>query len=130
MDSNSINIYPKENSTSSGNASESTQQPNTSPEGNAEGESSQTRIIETEGGSESTENGNTNTTPETGDSVTGGTQTSPGENTTNPGGNTSGSRSNGSDGSITQDNGNNAENEVVKNSSFSIKFVRDKGAEK
>ena len=130
MDSNSINIYPKENSTSSGNASESTQQPNTSPEGNAEGESSQTRIIETEGGSESTENGNTNTTPETGDSVTGGTQTSPGENTTNPGGNTSGSGSNGSDGSITPDNGNNAENEVVKNSSFSIKFVRDKGAQK
>ncbi|MFQ7597412.1 hypothetical protein [Clostridium sp.] len=133
MDSNSINIYPKENSTSSGNVSESTQQPNTSPEGNAEGESSQTRIIETEGGSESTENGNTNTTPETGDSVTGGTQTSPGENITNPGGNTSGSGSNGSDGSdvsITPDNGNNAENEVVKNSSFSIKFVRDKGAQK
>ena len=130
MDSNSINIYPKENSTTGGTASESTQQPNTSPEGNAEGESSQTRIIETEGGSESTENGNTNTTPETGDSVTGGTQTSPGENTTNPGGNTSGSGSNGSDGSITPDNGNNAENEVVKNSSFSIKFVRDKGAQK
>ena len=130
MDSNSINIYPKENSTTSGSESESTQQPNTSPEGNAEGESSQTRIIETEGGSESTENGNTNTTPETGDSVTGGTQTSPGENTTNPGGNTSGSGSNGNDGSITPDNGNNTENEVVKNSSFSIKFVRDKGAQK
>ena len=125
MDSNSINIYPKENSTSSGNASESTQQPNSSPEGNAEGESSQTRIIETEGGSESTENGNTNTTPETGDSVTGGTQTSPGENTTNPGGNTSGSESNGSNGTTTPDNENNNDNSAVKNSSFSIKFVRD-----
>ena len=130
MDSNSINIYPKENSTTGGSTSENIQQPNSSPEGNAEGESSQTRIIETEGGSESTENGNTNTTPETGDSVTGGTQTSQGENTTNPGGNTSGSESNGSNGSITPDNGNNAENEVVKNSSFSIKFVRDKGAQK
>ena len=130
MDSNSINIYPKENSTSSGNASESTQQPNSSPEGTTQGESSQTKTTEVKAGSESTENGNTNTTPETGDSVTGGTQTSPGENTTNPGGNTSGSGSNGSDGSITPDNGNNAENEVVKNSSFSIKFVRDKGAQK
>ena len=130
MDSNSINIYPKENSTSSGNALESTQQPNSSPEGTTQGESSQTKTTEVKAGSESTENGNTNTTPETGDSVTGGTQTSPGENTTNPGGNTSGSGSNGSDGSITPDNGNNAENEVVKNSSFSIKFVRDKGAQK
>ena len=130
MDSNSINIYPKENSTTSGSASENIQQPNSSPEGTTQGESSQTKTTEVKAGSESTENGNTNTTPETGDSVTGGTQTSPGENTTNPGGNTSGSESNGSNGSITPDNGNNAENEVVKNSSFSIKFVRDKGAQK
>ena len=130
MDSNSINIYPKENSTTSGSTSENIQQPNSSPEGTTQGESSQTKTTEVKVGSESTENGNTNTTPETGDSVTGGTQTSPGENTTNPGGNTSGSESNGSNGSITPDNGNNAENEVVKNSSFSIKFVRDKGAQK
>ena len=136
MDSNSINIYPKENSTTSGNTSESTQIPNQSQEGTIQGESHQTKIIETEGSSESTENGNTNTTPETGDSVTGGTQTSPGNtngnvetvpggssSTNNPGGsNTLGS---GSDGTTTPDSENNKDNEVVKKSSFSIKFVRE-----
>ena len=136
MDSNSINIYPKENSTTSENTSESTQIPNQSQEGTIQGESHQTKIIETEGSSESTENGNTNTTPETGDSVTGGTQTSPGNtngnvetvpggssSTNNPGGsNTLGS---GSDGTTTPDSENNKDNEVVKKSSFSIKFVRE-----
>ena len=133
MDSNSINIYPKENSTTGGSESESTQQPNTpTPEGNAQEESPQTRT--TENGNVS---GGTNPTPETGDLVTGGTQTPSGSadgsvetvpggsgSTNNPGegSNTSGS---GSEGTTTPDNENNKENEVVKNSSFSIKFVRD-----
>ena len=120
MDSNSINIYPKENSTSSGNASESTQQPNTRPEDTTQGESSQNRTTEIESDSGSIENGNTsegtNPNPGAGGSVTGGTQP--------PSGNTNGSvetvpGGSGSDGTTTPDN------EVVKNSSFSIKFVRD-----
>ena len=126
MDSNSINIYPKENSTSSGNASESTQQPNTRPEDTTQGESSQNRTTEIESNSGSIENGNTsegtNPNPEAGGSVTGGTQP--------PSGNTNGSvetvpGGSGSDGTTTPDNENNKDNEVVKNSSFSIKFVRD-----
>ena len=137
MDSNSINIYPKENSTTGGTASENIQQPNSSPEGTTQGESSQTKTTEVKAGSESTENGNTNTTPETGDSVTGGTQTSPGNTNGNvetvPGGSSStnnpGEGSNtlgsGSDGTTAPDSENNKENEVVKNSSFSIKFVRE-----
>ena len=137
MDSNSINIYPKENSTTGGTASESTQQPNPSPEGTTQGESAQTRTTEVKAGSESTENGNTNTTPETGDSVTGGTQTSPGNTNGNvetvPGGSSStnnpGEGSNtlgsGSDGTTAPDSENNKDNEVVKKSSFSIKFVRE-----
>ena len=121
MDSNSINIYPKENSTTSGSTSESTQLPNQSQEGNTQGESAQTRTTEIESDSGSIENGNTsqgtNPNPEAGGSVTDGiTQTPEGGN------NTSG---NGSEGTTTPDNENNKENEVVKNSSFSIKFVRD-----
>ena len=133
MDSNSINIYPKENSTTGGSESESTQQPNTpTPEGNAQEESPQTRT--TENGNVS---GGTNPTPETGDLVTGGTQT-PSESTdgsveTVPGGSGStnnpgeGSNTSGSDsdGPTTPDNENNNDNSAVKNSSFSIKFVRD-----
>ena len=135
MDSNSINIYPKENSTTGGTASESTQKPNQNPEDTTQGESSQTKTTEVEVGSESTENGNINQAPETGGLVTGGTQTpsgntngnvetvpgnSEGENTNTPGegSNTSGS---GSNGTTTPDN----DNSAVKNSSFSIKFVRD-----
>ena len=132
MDSNSINIYPKENSTTSGSTSESIQQPNQDQEGTIQGEASQTRT--TENGNVS---GGTNPTPETGDLVTGGTQTPSGSadgsvetvpggsgSTNNPGegSNTLGS---GSEGTTTPDNENNKENEVVKNSSFSIKFVRD-----
>ena len=139
MDSNSINIYPKENSTTSGTTSEGIQQPNTNPENTTQGESSQTRTIE---------NGNINQTPETGGLVAGGTETQPGNSegnigteagdsgdNSNPGSseegdtstpgegnNTSGS---GSNGTITPDNENNNDNTVVKNSSFSIKFVRD-----
>ena len=121
MDSNSINIYPKENSTTGGTTSESTQQPNQSQEGNTQGESAQTRTTEIESDSGSIENGNTsegtNPNPEAGGSVTDGiTQTPEGGN------NTSGSAS---DGPTTPDNENNKDNEVVKNSSFSIKFVRE-----
>ena len=96
MDSNSINIYPKENSTTSGSTSESIQQPNKAPE--------------------------------TADSAEGGTQAPSGstdgsvENTPEGGNNIPGS---GSEGTTTPDNENNKENEVVKNSSFSIKFVRE-----
>ena len=121
MDSNSINIYPKENSTTGGSTSESTQLPNQSQEGNTQGESPQTRTSEIEIGSKNTENGNisqgTNPNPETGGSVTDGiTQTPEGGN------NTSGS---GSEGTTNSDKENNKDNEAVKNSSFSIKFVRD-----
>ena len=144
MDSNSINIYPKENSTTSGSTSESTQLPNQSQEGNTQGESAQARTTKIEDGGEGTENGNINQAPETGGLVTGGTQTpsgstngnvetvpgnsgitnnpgnSEGENTNTPGegSNTSGS---GSNGTTTPDN----DNSAVKNSSFSIKFVRE-----
>ena len=148
MDSNSINIYPKENSTTGGSTSEGIQQPNLTPEGTTQGELAQNRTTEIEDGSEGTENGNINQVPETGGLVTGGAQApsgsvngsvetvpgdsgstnspgnSEGENTNTPGAgsNTSGS---GSEGTTTPDNENNKENEVVKNSSFSIKFVRD-----
>ena len=144
MDSNSINIYPKENSTTGGSTSEGIQQPNLTPEGTTQGELAQNRTTEIEDGSEGTENGNTNQTPETGDLVIGGTQSpsgsangsvetvpgdsgstnnpgnSEGENTNAPGegSNTSGS---GSNETTTPDN----DNSAVKNSSFSIKFVRD-----
>ena len=122
MDSNSINIYPKENSTISG----STQQPNQSQEGTTEGESSQTRTIETEAG----ENGNVSegTNSESGGSVTGGTTQTPGstdgsvEGIPEDGSNTPDS---GSEETTTPDNENNKDNEVVKKSSFSIKFVRE-----
>ena len=126
MDSNSINIYPKENSTASGSTSESIQQPNQSPENTTEGETSQTRTTEAEGDSE-----NTNHTPGAGGSVTEGTQipagstdgsteTAPGEN----GGN-SNQESSGEGDTTTPGDGNNIDNAVVKNSSFSIKFIRD-----
>ena len=126
MDSNSINIYPKENSTTSGSTSESTQLPNQSQEGNTQGESAQTRTTEIGDGSGSIENGNTsegtNPNPGAGGSATDGiTQTPEGGN------NTSGSAS---DGPTTPDNENNKDNEVVKKSSLSIKFVRDKEAQK
>ena len=148
MDSNSINIYPKENSTTSGSTSEGTQQPNLSPEGNTQGEASQTRTTEIGDGSEGTENGNINQTPETGGLVTGGAQppsgsangsvetvpgdsgsinspgNSEGENTNTPGAGSNAPDS-GSEGTTTPDNENNKDNEVVKKSSFSIKFVRD-----
>ena len=104
MDSNSINIYPKENSTTGGTTSESTQLPNQSQEGNTQGESAQTRTTEIESDSGSIENGNTsegtNPNPEAGGSVTDGITQTP-------------------------DNENNNDNSAVKNSSFSIKFVRD-----
>ena len=148
MDSNSINIYPKENSITGGSTSESTQQPNPRPEDTTQGESYQTRTTEIGDGSEGTENGNINQTPETGGLVTGGAQapsgsangsveTIPGDSgSTNSPGNSEGENTNtpgagsntpdsGSEGATTPDNENNKDNEVVKKSSFSIKFVRD-----
>ena len=128
MDSNSINIYPKENSTTGGTTSESTQLPNQSQEGNTQGESAQTRTTEIEAG----ENGNisedTNKVPETGDSVEGGTQNPEGstaggvESTPEGGNNTSGS---GTNGTTIPDSEINKDNSIVTESSFSIKFVRD-----
>ena len=132
MDSNSINIYPKENSTTSGSTSESTQQPNLSPEGNTQGESAQIRTTEIKSGSESAENGNVSegANSEAGGSVTGGTTQTPEgstdgsvESTPEDGNNTPDS---GSEETTTPDNENNKDNEVVKKSSLSIKFVRDK----
>ena len=133
MDSNSINIYPKESSTTGGTTPESTQLPNQSQEDNTQGESTQTRTTEIESGSESAENGNvsedTNTNSEDRGSATGGTTQTPEgstdgsvESTPEDGNNTPGG---GSEGTTTPDNENNKENEVVKNSSISIKFVRD-----
>ena len=134
MDSNSINIYPKENSTISGSTSESAQQPNQSQEDNSQGESAQTRTTEIEAGSESTENGNTNQVPEAGGSVTGGTTQIPeGSTDSSVGGIPEGGNNtpdSGSEGTTTPDNENNKDNEVVKKSSLSIKFVRDKEAQK
>ncbi|WP_370545557.1 immunoglobulin-like domain-containing protein, partial [Clostridium sp. CAG:221] len=126
MDSNSINIYPKENSTASGSTSESIQQPNQSPENATEGETSQTRTTEAEGDSE-----NTNHTPGAGGSVTEGTQTpagsTDGSTETAPGenGGNSNQESSGEGDTTTPGDGNNIDNAVVKNSSFSIKFIRD-----
>ncbi len=126
MDSNSINIYPKENSTTSGSISESIQQPNQSSENTTEGETSQTRITEAEGDSE-----NTNHTPGAGGSVTEGTQTpagsTDGSTETAPGenGGNSNQESSGEGDTTTPGDGNNIDNAVVKNSSFSIKFIRD-----
>ena len=115
MDSNSIDIYPKENSTTSGTTSEGIQQPNPNPEDTTQGESPQTRTTEIESDSGSIENGNTsegtNPNPETGGTVTDGITQAP-----EGGNNTSGSAS---DGPTTPDN------ETVKNSGFSIKFVRE-----
>ena len=144
MDSNSINIYPKENSTTGGTTSESIQQPNPSPEGTTQGESSQTRTTEIEDGSEGAENGNINQVPEAGGLVTGGAQapsgsangsveTVPGDSgSTNNPGNSEGENNNiPGEGSNTSGSGSNEtttpdnDNSAVKNSSFSIKFVRD-----
>ena len=114
MDSNSINIYPKENSTTGGSASESTQQPNPSPEGTTQGESSQTRTTGIEDGSEGTENGNISEGNNPGNNEGQLQPPQEGENTSTPsvGGNDS-------------DSENNKDNVIVTESSFSIKFVRD-----
>ena len=139
MDSNSINIYPKENSTTDESSSETKQEPSISmPEQNGDENSSQTRTIDNEDDSENAETGGNgeNANPNPGDGDLGSTpeenETAPGEDgsTNNPGsnegesqpspgeGNTPNSGSNGS-------SENNTDNEVVKKSSFSIKFVRE-----
>ena len=114
MDSNSINIYPKENSTTGGTTSESTQQPNQNPEDTTQGESSQTRTPEIEDGSEGTENGNISEGNNPGNNEGQLQPPQEGENTSTPsvGGNDS-------------DSENNKDNVIVTESSFSIKFVRD-----
>ena len=114
MDSNSINIYPKENSTTGGTTSESTQQPNQNPEDTTQGESSQTRTTEIEDGSEGTENGNISEGNNPGNNEGQLQPPQEGENTSTPsvGGNDS-------------DSENNKDNVIVTESSFSIKFVRD-----
>ncbi|MEI3368447.1 MAG: hypothetical protein V8R03_05265 [Clostridium sp.] len=75
MDSNSINIYPKENSTTSGSTSESIQQPNQDQEGTIQGKAAQTRTTEIEAGKNGNISGDTNKASETADSAEGGTQT-------------------------------------------------------
>ena len=114
MDSNSINIYPKENSTTSGSTSESTQQPNPSPEGNTGGESSQTRTTEIGDSNVNIENGNISEGNNPGNNEGQLQPPQEGENTSTPsvGGNDS-------------DSENNKDNVIVTESSFSIKFVRD-----
>ena len=114
MDSNSINIYPKEKSTISGSTSENTQQPNPRPEDTTQGKSSQTRTTEIEDGSEGTENGNISEGNNPGNNEGQLQPPQEGENTSTPsvGGNDS-------------DSENNKDNVIVTESSFSIKFVRD-----
>ena len=114
MDSNSINIYPKESSTTSGSTSETTQQPNPSPEGNTGGESSQTRTTEIGDSNVNIENGNISEGNNPGNNEGQLQPPQEGENTSTPsvGGNDS-------------DSENNKDNVIVTESSFSIKFVRD-----
>lgn len=139
MDSNSINIYPKENSTTDESSSETKQEPSISmPEQNGDENSSQTRTIDNEDDSENAETGGNgeNANPNPGDGDLGSTpeenETAPGEDgsTNNPGSNEGESQPSPGEGN-TPDSGsngsseNNTDNEVVKKSSFSIKFVRE-----
>ena len=114
MDSNSINIYPKENSTTSGSASEGIQQPNPNPGDTTQGESSQTRTTEIGDSNVNIENGNISEGNNPGNNEGQLQPPQEGENTSTPsvGGNDS-------------DSENNKDNVIVKESSFSIKFVRD-----
>ena len=114
MDSNSINIYPKENSTTSGSTSEGIQQPNPNPGDTTQGESSQTRTTEIGDSNVNIENGNISEGNNPGNNEGQLQPPQEGENTSTPsvGGNDS-------------DNENNKDNVIVTESSFSIKFVRD-----
>ena len=114
MDSNSINIYPKENSTTSGSTSEGIQQPNPNPGDTTQGESSQTRTTEIGDSNVNIENGNISEGNNPGNNEGQLQPPQEGENTSTPsvGGNDS-------------DSENNKDNVIVTESSFSIKFVRD-----
>ena len=122
MDSNSINIYPKESSTSNGNETQTPQEPN-GPESGSEARN---------GDSEDTENGSgdiDNNLPDKGnneeDSAS-NPEDGSGDNQPGTGDNVEGSESNGNTGSTTPgDENNKDDNEAVKNSGFSIKFVRE-----
>ena len=122
MDSNSINIYPKESSTSNGNETQTPQEPN-GPESGSEARN---------GDSEDTENGSgdiDNNLPDKGnneeDSAS-NPEGGSGDNQPGTGDNVEGSESNGNTGSTTPgDENNKDDNEAVKNSGFSIKFVRE-----
>lgn len=114
MDSNSINIYPKENSTTGGSTSESTQQPNPRPEDTTQGESYQTRTTEIGDSNVNIENGNISegNNPENNEGQLQPPQEGESTSTPSVGGNDS-------------DSENNKDNVIVTESSFSIKFVRD-----
>ena len=129
MDSNSINIYPKESSTSNGNTSQSPQEP--IPEEEIEENSPQTRTADSREENDDIEN--TNPTPDQGNGE-GDSEANPEDG--NQGGNSgtqqgegdniSSDKPNGNTGSTTPDGGNNnSDNEIVKDSGFSIKFVRE-----
>ena len=107
MDSNSINIYPKESSTGNGDNSQGPQEPSTpAPEQGEEQETPEARNGDVENDSDNINQGNDSS----------GSESNPGE----------GNGSNGNTDSTTPDGGNNnSDNEVVKNSGFSIKFVRE-----
>ena len=115
MDSNSINIYPKESSTISGSASEGIQQPNLTPEDITEGESDQNRTTEIGDSNVNIENGNISEGNNPGNNEGQLQPPQEGENTTIPG-----------VGGNDTDSENNKDNVIVTESSFSIKFVRDK----
>ena len=114
MDSNSINIYPKENSITGGSTSESTQQPNPRPEDTTQGESYQTRTTEIGDSNVNIENGNISegNNPENNEGQLQPPQEGESTSTPSVGGNDS-------------DSENNKDNVIVTESSFSIKFVRD-----
>ena len=130
MDSNSINIYPKESSTSNGDNSQGPQEPSTpAPEQGEEQETPEARNGDVENDSDNINQGNDSSGSESNpgegnesDSIT-PPENGEGNSGTNSG---EGNGSNGNTDSTTPDGGNNnSDNEVVKNSGFSIKFVRE-----
>ena len=130
MDSNSINIYPKESSTSNGNETQTPQEPTIpTPGQGAEQETPETKNGDVQNDSDNINQGNDSSgseaNPEEGnesDSIT-PPENGEGNSGTNSG---EGNESNGNTGSTTPgDENNNSDNEIVKNSGFSIKFVRE-----
>ena len=130
MDSNSINIYPKESSTGNGDNSQGPQEPSTPAPGQGEEqETPEARNGDVENDSDNINQGNDSSGSESNpgegnesDSIT-PPENGEGNSGTNSG---EGNGSNGNTDSTTPDGGNNnSDNEVVKNSGFSIKFVRE-----